>query len=107
MSEAAARLVVSRRSPRDVQQRQMIVSLDGEPLATLLYGESAARPLNPGRHTLRVHNTLVWKHAEFDAAPGEEVRFTIVNRPGWATWWLLSLLGAGPLYVSIEREPIP
>lgn len=101
---APARLTVTRRSSEDVQQRQIIVSADGTELGTLMFGDSAAKAIAPGHHVLKVHNTLVWKSVEFDASPGEEVRFSVVNRAGWGTWWMLSLLGVGPLYVTVERE---
>ena len=103
---APARLTITRRSPIDVRHRQMVASVDGKVFATLLFGETASTPIEPGRHALRIHNTLVWKTVEFEAAPGEHVRFTIINRTGWGTWWMLSLLGAGPLYITIEREPL-
>jgi hypothetical protein len=99
-----ARVTLRRRSPRDARQRQVVASLDGAPFATLLYGEAAVREIAPGPHRLRVHNTLVWKTVEFTAAPGQEVVYDVINRAGWATWWMLSLLGAGPLYLTIERE---
>jgi hypothetical protein len=106
VQSAAARLTLRRSSPRDAQQRQVVASLDGAPFATLMFGESAAREIPPGPHQLRLHNTLVWKTVEFTAAPGEAVTFDVINRAGWATWWMLSLLGAGPLYLTIERaEP--
>jgi hypothetical protein len=99
-----ARLTVSRRSPQDVKYRQIIVSLDGHQVATLLYGDTYSSDIEPGHHRLRVHNTLVWRTVEFDARPGDDVRFSVVNRTGWGTWWMLSLLGVGPLYVTVERE---
>jgi hypothetical protein len=98
-----ARLTLRRRSPRDAQQRQIVASMDGEPFATLLFGETESREIPPGPHRLRVHNTLVWKTVEFTARPGEEVVYTIINRAGWGTWWMLSLLGAGPLYLTVVR----
>jgi hypothetical protein len=100
----AARLTIRRQSPRDAQQRQVVASLDGQPFATLMFGDVTTRDIAPGWHRLRVHNTLVWKTLEFNVAPGEEVAYTIVNRAGWATWWMLSLLGAGPLYLTIARD---
>ncbi len=103
MAEAAARLTIMRTAPADVRVRQIVLSLDGEPLGTLLYGESVVRELEPGPHRLRAHNTLVWKTVEFDAARGEHVRFQVVNRPGLGTYALLSLLGTGPIYLSLER----
>jgi hypothetical protein len=96
-------LTVERRDPADVRIRQVVVSLDGQAFATLLFGQTATRPIPPGAHRLRVHNTLLWKNVTFDAAPGDHVRFSAVNRAGPGSLTLLALLGAGPLYVSVER----
>lgn len=101
---APARLTLRRTSPRDAQHRQVVASLDGEPFATLMFGDTATREIPPGAHRLRIHNTLVWTTLEFTADPGEEVIYTVINRAGWATWWMLSLLGAGPLYLTVLRE---
>ncbi len=100
-------LTVERRDPADVRTRQLVVSLDGEPFATLLFGQTVRRSIPPGRHRLRVHNTLVWKTVTFDAAPGEQIQFRAVNRAGPGSMTLLALLGAGPLYVSVERVSAP
>ena len=97
-------ITVSRTSPADVQQRQTIVTLNGEDFATLLYGQSATRDVGPGRHRLKVDNTWVWKTVEFTLAPEEHARFRIINRTGKLTWWMVGLLGAGPMYLTIERE---
>jgi hypothetical protein len=102
-SQASARLTVERTSAHDVATRQVVVSLDGEPFATLLFGERATREIEPGRHRLRAHNTLVWKTVEFDLSPGEHVQFGVVNRAGFGSMALVALLGVGPLYVTIER----
>jgi hypothetical protein len=96
-------LTVERRDPADVRVRQVVVTLDGGPFATLLFGETATRPIPAGPHRLRIHNTLVWKNVTFDAAPGEHVRYRTVNRAGPGSMALLALLGAGPLYVTVER----
>lgn len=103
--EDSARLTVDRMSPDDVKTRQVVLSLDGEPFATLLFGERATREIRAGRHRLRGHNTLVWKTVEFDARPSEHVRFGIVNRAGLGSMALVALLGVGPLYVTLERLP--
>jgi hypothetical protein len=103
MPPPAATLIVERTSRDDVRTRQIILSLDGEPWATLLYGESAIRGIPPGAHRLRAYNTLVWKTVEFDAIPGESIRFSTVNRAGRGTAALIGLLGVGPLYVTLER----
>jgi len=72
-------------------------------MATLLFGERTSRDIGSGHHRLRAHNTLVWKTVEFDAAPGEHVRFRVVNRAGRGSMTLVALLGVGPLFVTIER----
>ena len=97
-------ITVSRASPDDVQQRQIIVKLDGERIAELMYGQSVTRTAAPGHHRLRVDNTWNWKTLEFDLAPGEDLKFRTVSRAGRFTWFLVGTLGAGPMYVSIERE---
>jgi hypothetical protein len=96
-------VTVSRTSPDDFQQRQLVVWIDGEKLGDLMFGESFSRDIAPGAHTLRVSNTLVWKTIAFDVKPGEQVRFEAINRPGKLTYPMLVLLGAGPLYVAIKR----
>ena len=101
---AGARLTVTRTSPEDVRQRQIELSLDGHRWATLLYGQSASVELEPGPHTLRLHNTLVWKTLELTLEPGAHERLRVANRTGWGTWWMLSLLGVGPLYLSVSRD---
>lgn len=104
---SSARVTVERCSNEDVRQRQVVVSLDGERWATLLYGDSATKDVAPGAHRLRFHNTLVWKTIDVDLAPGEQARFSVVNRAGPGSYWMLGLLGAGPLYLRVTREPEP
>ena len=98
-------LTVERSDRADVRIRQIVATVDGEPFATLLFGETETRAIRSGAHRLRVHNTLVWKNVDFDAGPGEHVRFRVVNRPGPGSMTLLAILGAGPLYVTVERLP--
>jgi hypothetical protein len=101
----AARVVVARKSDEDARDRQVVVSIDGKPLATLMFGQTAARELEPGPHRLRAHNTLVWKTVDFELQPGETAQFSVINRPGRGTFGLLSLLGARPLYLDVRRDP--
>ena len=107
MNPAPARITVSRKDSKDVKDRQIVVSVDGESLATLLYGEEATREVAPGEHRLRAHNTLFWKNLAVTLAPGEHARFSVVNRAGMGSFSLLGLLGAGPLYMTFERLPDP
>jgi hypothetical protein len=103
----AAHLTVERASPDDVRQRQIVVTLDGHPFGTLLFGEIVTRDIAAGHHRLRAHNTLLWRTVEFYVGPGESVRFSTVNRAGRGTMGLIMLLGVGPLYVTLERVPEP
>ncbi|TAK16767.1 MAG: hypothetical protein EPO35_04705 [Acidobacteria bacterium] len=105
MTPDEGQLTVNRTSSTDVQHRQIIMSVDDQPFATLLFGQSATKPIAPGHHKLRAYNTLVWKNVEFDVAPGEHVEFQVINRPGRWTYLLVTLLGVGPIYLTIERVP--
>jgi hypothetical protein len=103
VAESSCRITVSRTAPNDVKVRQVVLSLDGEALATLLYGESVTREMAAGEHRLRAHNTLLWRTLDFTSSPGEHVRVRVVNRPGPGTYAMLSLLGTGPIYLTLER----
>ena len=96
-------ITVSRTSEDDFKQRQLVIWIDGEKLGDLMFGHAVSRDVAPGRHALRVSNTLVWKTVTFDVKPAEQVRFEVVNRPGRLTYPMLVLLGAGPLYVTVRR----
>ena len=96
-------LTIMRTDPADVQQRQVIVSLDGERLGDLLYGQTLVREVPPGPHRLRISNTLFWKTLRIVAKPGEEIRFDVVNRAGRLTYPMMVVMGAGPLYLTVRR----
>ena len=105
MSPDPCHITVRRTSPEDAQERQVVVSIDGARIATLMFGDVVTRDVEAGRHRLRAHNTLVWKTLDFEIAAGETARFSTVNRPGRGTFGLLSILGARPLYLELTREP--
>lgn len=96
-------VTICRTHTSDVGLRQLVITLDGERLGDLLFGESMQRDVAPGPHRLRVSNTLVWKTLEFEVKPGEQARFEAINRAGRFTYPLLVLLGAAPLYVTVNR----
>lgn len=100
-----ARVRIARTADEDARERQVVLSIDGSTIATLMFGGAVTREVEPGRHRLRAHNTLVWKTVDFDVAAGETASFTVVNRPGRGTFGLLSLIGARPLYVELRRDP--
>ena len=99
-----SKITLERNSPDDVQQRQVIVKLDGERIGDLMYGKTITRPIEPGDHLLQLDNTWNKKKIEFHVEPGEQAKFKVVNRAGRFTWFLVAALGAGPMYVSAERE---
>lgn len=84
------------------------MSLDGQKLGLLRHGDAVTRETAPGGHTLQAHNTLFRKSVEFTLAVGEHARCTATNRAGWGTYWVLAFfigfLGAGPFYLTLERE---
>jgi hypothetical protein len=98
-----ATILVARTSPDDIGLREIYVDLDGERLAVLHHGQTITRHVAAGEHRLRAHNTLFWKTVDLVVQPGEHVAFSAVNRPGWGTFSVLALLGAGPLYLTFER----
>lgn len=101
---AWARVTITRGEADDVRDRQIVLSIDGDPLATLLFGQQVTREVAAGRHRLKAHNTLFWKNLEVDLAPGEHARFAVSNRAGTGTLSLLGVFGVGPLYLTFERR---
>ena len=105
MQPGKAQITVTRKSSKDVRVRQIYISIDGRTVAELLFGDSVTTDVDPGPHRLRANNTLVWKTVQCDLKPGEHARYVVVNRPGFGTFAMLSLLGGGPIYLSLERVP--
>jgi hypothetical protein len=96
-AEEQASITIRRKSPEDVQQRQIIVKLDGENVGELYYGDTISIRVTAGRHKLRVDNTWNWKTVELDVVPGDHLKFQTMSRAGRFSWFLVSLLGAGPI----------
>jgi hypothetical protein len=103
METPQAHVTVARTLERDMGIREVRIWLDDELIATLRHKQSVTRQIAPGHHTVRAHNTLVGKSIEFDLLAGQHVRFTTSNRSGCGTF-MIFLLGAGPIYLSLERE---
>jgi hypothetical protein len=96
-------VTVTRTSEADFKARQINVSIDGAHAATLLWGDSVTKDLEPGPHRLRFNNTFVWKTVLFTLSPGQQVFFEVINRPGFGTVPMMMILGVGPLYLTIRR----
>jgi hypothetical protein len=99
-----AHITITRRDERDVRDRQVIVSVDGQKIATLLFGDETTRAVPPGRHRLRVHNTLFWRTFDLELKPGDHFRFRVSNRALAGITSLFAMLGAAPLSLVVERE---
>jgi hypothetical protein len=97
-------VTIHRTSAQDMQERELYVSVDGGPNRILTFGDSVTVPLEPGRHTLRVHNTISRRRAEFDVASGDHVRFSAANVRGKNFGILATFLGIGPMHTVLERE---
>ena len=100
-----ARITVERTSANDLGFREIFVSIDGEDVAVLRNGETVTRELAPGQHRLTAHNTLIRKKADLDLKHGEHARFLAVMKPGWGTYSVLAIIGAGPVYMDLTRLP--
>jgi hypothetical protein len=87
-----------------MQERELYVSIDDGPNTILSFGDSVTINVGPGHHRIRVHNTLSRRRAEFDAAPGDQVRFSAANVRGRNFGILATVLGIGPMHTVLERE---
>jgi hypothetical protein len=101
-ADMQTRLTIHRTSEQDVQQRQVIFSLDGQRIAQLLYGQTFTCEIPPGPHTLRANNTLVWKTVKFLAPAGTHVHFTCINYAPRGMIYMLAMFGVSPLFVALK-----
>jgi hypothetical protein len=99
-----ARITVCRQSPEDAGFREVFVSIDGESVAIVEYGQTYTFEVKPGPHKIRAHNTLFWKTHQIVLRPGEHAKFVAINKTGTISFGLLFMLGAFPLYLTFERE---
>lgn len=99
-----AQITVTRNSPEDVQQRQVIVKLDGEKMGELRYGETLTIPVGAGHHQLQVDNTWKRKTVELDVAAGEHAKYKATSKAGRFMTFLADTLGGGPMDVFLERQ---
>lgn len=100
----SATLTIHRNAPEDAGQRQILVFLDGEQIAELMYGDSVTREIPAGTHTLLVDNTWNRKSVQFEAAENSTARFVVKNHSSRLSEFLLMIFGAGPLKVSLESQ---
>jgi hypothetical protein len=99
-----AHITICRQSQEDAGYREVFVSIDGESVAIMQFGETCTFEVKPGPHRLRAHNTLFWKTHHIVLRPGEHAKFIAINKTGAISFGLLFMLGAFPLYLTFERE---
>ncbi|MEW6321941.1 MAG: hypothetical protein AB1635_12760 [Acidobacteriota bacterium] len=99
-----AKLTVHRSSPDDFQDRQVFLFVDDEPWGKLKYGVPVTREVSPGRHHVRVFNTLFSHTLVVDVAPGEHARLRCTNGMPLGGWLFMLFLHVTYLRVRLERE---
>jgi hypothetical protein len=97
-------IIVRRNSPDDFQDRQIYVWIDDEPLGKIRYGDAINHAVEPGRHTVRVFNTLLSRTLALDVAPGEQVRVQCGTGMPTAGWLMMMFLHVTYLRVWLARE---
>jgi hypothetical protein len=104
-------ITIRRQAKDDCGYREIFLSLDGEFIGYLSHGDAITREIAPGAHRLQAHNTLFRKQLDVTLQVGEHASFTTANREGFGTYsvwaFLIGFLGAGPLYLTLEREGAP
>ena len=97
-------IVVRRSSPHDFQDRQIYLWIDEEPLGKIRYGDAISHPIEPGRHTVKVFNTIATRVLTVDAAPGEQVRLQCGTGLPAGGWLMMIFLHVAYLKVWLARE---
>jgi hypothetical protein len=104
-------ITIRRQSKDDCGYREIFLSVDDEFIGYLSHGDTITREIAPGTHRLKAHNTLFRKQVDVTLQVGENAAFATANREGFGTYsiwaFLIGFLGAGPLYLTLEREGTP
>jgi hypothetical protein len=96
-------VTIGRTHPSDCGQRQIFARLDDHSRVTLAFGDSVTMEVLPGRHRLRVHNTLFWKTIDFAIEPAERLEFQVINTARWWTYGMAGVLGSAPLFLTVRK----
>lgn len=82
----------------------MYLWIDGEKVERpLKYGATFERELAPGHHKVKAHNTLFGDTVEFDAEPGETVRYRCENGLSPGGMVMVLMMGVAYLKVRLTR----
>jgi hypothetical protein len=100
----AATLEIVRNHPQDIQDRPVYLWIDGEKSDKVLkYGATFTRELAPGHHVVKASNTLFSTKVEFDAAPGETIRYQCENGLTGGGMVMVLMMGVAYLRVRLKR----
>ncbi|MDP1570943.1 MAG: hypothetical protein Q8L86_13180 [Vicinamibacterales bacterium] len=95
---------LSRNRPDDWADRVIYVWLNGARLDPIRYGATLHLSVPPGRHTVKVHNTLRGRTLEIEAAPGEHIRLSCGNQTAAGGFLMMLMMGVAALRVRLDRE---
>jgi hypothetical protein len=99
----SAKLVITRDHPQDVQDRPVYLWIDGDKWEGVLkYGRTFERELSAGHHKIKAHNTLFGDTVEFDAVPGETIRYRCEN--GLSPGGIVMVLMMGVAYLKVRLK---
>lgn len=102
--EQPAQLLITRDHPEDIQDRPVYLWIDGEKWEGVLrYKTVFTRELAPGPHKIKANNTLFSHTVDFDAAPGETVRFRCENGLTGGGMVMVLMMGVAYLRVRLKR----
>lgn len=102
----AATLIVFHENESDYTSRPIYISIDGAKVGNVKSGDFITLEITPGTHVLQADNTFTKKRESFVASAGERLRYVTRNRIGFGSS-LISILGAGPVYLILKREDEP
>jgi hypothetical protein len=102
----AARLVITRDHPEDVQDRPVYLWIDGDKWdGVLRYGKTFERELPAGPHTIKASNTLFSTTEQFEVAAGKTARFRCENGLTGGGMVMVLMMGVAYLKVKLVRLP--
>jgi hypothetical protein len=104
---AQARLLVQRKSDKDLKMRDLLVRIDDQAEFNLNYSQSKEIDLAAGEHTIFATNRLYSATESFQIEEGEKAAYEVINVPSGCLAFLFMGLGMGIYKVKLERfDPV-